>query len=173
VDVNNIIKAIIMKKSIFFSLLLSAALFQSCKPELKEIGPEFAAGEGIYGSWIVSDLSQVDLTVPLPESQNIFSYFSSNESNKMIIRFDRENNAYSIIQPGMMPRILGTSGTWAYNEMPYPTAINFYTSKGDTLSANLGNMPRETDNQFKFKLNRTDSCGTNYLRYDYTFSRVQ
>jgi hypothetical protein len=91
----------------------------------------------------------------------------------MIIRFDRENNAYSIIQPGMMPRILGTSGTWAYNEMPYPTAINFYTSKGDTLSANLGNMPRETDNQFKFKLNRTDSCGTNYLRYDYTFSRVQ
>lgn len=162
-----------MKKSIFFSLLLSAALFQSCKPELKEIGPEFAAGEGIYGSWIVSDLSQVDLTVPLPESQNIFSYFSSNESNKMIIRFDRENNAYSIIQPGMMPRILGTSGTWAYNEMPYPTAINFYTSKGDTLSANLGNMPRETDNQFKFKLNRTDSCGTNYLRYDYTFSRVQ
>lgn len=162
-----------MKKSIFFILLLSAALFQSCKPELKEIGPEFAAGEGIYGSWIVSDLSQVDLTVPLPESQNIFSYFSSNESNKMIIRFDRENNAYSIIQPGMMPRILGTSGTWAYNEMPYPTAINFYTSKGDTLSANLGNMPRETDNQFKFKLNRTDSCGTNYLRYDYTFSRVQ
>jgi len=162
-----------MKKSIFFILLLSSALFQSCKPELKEIGPEFAAGEGIYGSWIVSDLSQVDLTVPLPESQNIFSYFSSNESNKMIIRFDRENNAYSIIQPGMMPRILGTSGTWAYNEMPYPTAINFYTSKGDTLSANLGNMPRETDNQFKFKLNRTDSCGTNYLRYDYTFSRVQ
>ena len=162
-----------MKKSIFFTLLLSVTLFQSCKPELKEIGPEYAAGEGIYGSWIVSDLSQVDLTVPLPESQNIFSYFSSNESNKMIIRFDRENNAYSIIQPGMMPRILGTSGTWAYNEMPYPTAINFYTSKGDTLSANLGNMPRETDNQFKFKLNRTDSCGTNYLRYDYTFSRVQ
>ena len=162
-----------MKITSFLTLLLSAVLFQGCKPELKEIGPEYTAGEGIYGSWIVSDLSQVDLTVPLPESQNIFSYFSSNESNKMIIRFDRENNAYSIIQPGMMPRILGTSGTWAYNEMPYPTAINFYTSKGDTLSANLGNMPRETDNQFKFKLNRTDSCGTNYLRYDYTFSRVQ
>ena len=170
---NNTFKQIIMKTTSFLTLLLSAVLFQGCKPELKEIGPEYAAGEGIYGSWIVSDLSQVDLTVPLPESQNIFSYFSSNESNKMIIRFDRENNAYSIIQPGMMPRILGTSGTWAYNEMPYPTAINFYTSKGDTLSANLGNMPRETDNQFKFKLNRTDSCGTNYLRYDYTFSRVQ
>ena len=27
--------------------------------------------------------------------------------------------------------------------------------------------------QFKLKLNRTDSCGVNYLRYDYTFSRVQ
>jgi hypothetical protein len=162
-----------MKKSIFFTLLLSATLFQSCKPELKEIGPEYAAGEGIYGSWIVSDLSQVDLTVPLPETQNIFSYFSSNESSKMIIRFDMENGAYSIIQPGNMPKILGTSGTWAYNEMPYPTAINFYTSKGDTLSASLGNMPRETDNQFKLKLNRTDSCGVNYLRYDYTFSRVQ
>jgi hypothetical protein len=162
-----------MKKSTFFTLLIAAALFQGCKPELKEIGPEYAAGEGIYGSWIVSDLSQVDLTVPLPETQNIFSYFSSNESSKMIIRFEKENSSYSIIQPGNMPRILGTSGTWAYNEMPYPTAINFYTSKGDTLSANLGNMPRETDNQFKFKLNRNDSCGVNYLRYDYTFSRVQ
>ncbi len=131
-----------MKKSIFFTLLITAAFFQGCKPELKEIGPEYAAGEGIYGSWIVSDLSQVDLTVPLPETQNIFSYFSSNESSKMIIRFEKDNSAYSIIQPGNMPRILGTSGTWAYNEMPYPTAINFYTSKGDTLSANLGNMQR-------------------------------
>ena len=162
-----------MKITSFLTLLLSAVLFQGCKPELKEIGPEYTAGEGIYGSWIVSDLSQVDLTVPLPETQNIFSYFSSSESNKMIIRFEKENSAYSIIQPGSMPRILGTSGTWAYNEMPYPTAINFYTSKGDTLSANLGNMPRETDNRFLFKLNRTDSCGVSYLRYDYTFSRVQ
>jgi len=135
VDVNNTIQAIIMKKSIFFILLITAAFFQGCKPELKEIGPEYAAGEGIYGIWIVSDLSQVDLTVPLPETQNIFSFFSSNESSKMIIRFEKENSAYSIIQPG--------------------------------------NMPRETDNRFLFKLNRTDSCGVNYLRYDYTFSRVQ
>ena len=162
-----------MKITSFLALLLSAALFHGCKPELKEIGPEYAAGEGIYGSWIVSDLSQVDLTVPLPETQNIFSYFTSNESSKMIIRFEKENSAYSIVQPGNMPRILGTSGTWAYNEMPYPSAINFYTSKGDTLSANLGNMPRETDNRLIFKLNRTDSCGVNYIRYDYTFSRVQ
>lgn len=163
-----------MKTTRFLTLLIFLAiLFQGCKPELKEIGPAYIAGDGIYGNWIVSDLSQIDLTVPLPESQNIFSYFSSNESNKMIIRFEKEDSRYSIIQPGNMPRILGTGGTWAYNEMPYPTSINFYTSKGDTLSANLGNMPRETDNQLLFKLNRTDSCGTKYLRYDYTFSRVQ
>lgn len=168
-----------MKKSFFFTLLISATLFQGCKPELKEIGPQYAAGEGIIGSWVLTDLSQVDLSVPLPETQNIFSYFSSNESNKMIIRFEKENSAYSIIQPGNMPRILGTGGTWAYNELPYPTSIYFYTSKGDTLSASLGktaslsNMPRETDNQFMFKLNRKNTCGENYLRYDYTFSRLQ
>jgi hypothetical protein len=162
-----------MKNYILSGILAIAALLSGCKPEIKEIGPEYAAGEGIYGSWIISKVSQVDLNQPIPETRDISSFFASDESRKMIIRFDKENNAYSIVQPGLLPRVLGTGGTWAYDVMPYPTAISFYTSNGDTISSPLANMPRENDVHFGFNIERSDSCGEVYLRYVYSFNRVQ
>ncbi len=162
-----------MKNKFFLGLFAIAFLITSCKPDIKEIGPEYTAGDGIYGSWVISKLSQVDLKQPIPETRDISSFFSSNDSNKMIIRFDKENNTYSIVQAGLLPRIFGTGGTWAYDVTPYPTSLYFYTSKGDTLIAPLSNMPREIDVNFGFNINRTDSCGSNYLRYIYSFTRVQ
>jgi hypothetical protein len=162
-----------MKNYILSGLMLFAIAMSGCKPEIKEIGTEYTAGDGIYGSWVISSLSQVDLKQPIPETRDVSSFFNSSESNKMILRFDKENNSYSVVQAGVLPRFFGTGGTWAYDATPYPTALHLYTSNGDTLEAPLANMPRENDTKFGFNIERTDTCGTVYLRYIYSFNRVQ
>lgn len=160
-------------KNIFGMMLFVAIIaMSSCKPELEEIGPAYAAGEGIYGTWEVETVKQVDLTQPIPESRDISSYFSSNPSRKMQIRFDKENNVYAIVQAGALPRTFATGGTWRFDTIPFPTQLTFITEANDTIVSPIKNMPREIDRYFGFDVTRTDSCGTNYIRYEYNFKRL-
>lgn len=160
-------------KHIFNILILVFALsFSSCKPDLKEIGPSYGAGEGIYGSWELSAVKQVDLMQPLPETRDISSFFTADPSRKMQIKFEQANNAYSILQPGVLPRTFGTSGTWKFDTLPYPSKLYFFTSNNDTVKTPIRNMVRENDVYFGFNVERTDSCGSTYVRYEYTFKRI-
>lgn len=160
-------------KQIFSILTLAVALsFSSCKPELKEIGPSYGAGEGIYGSWELSAVNQVDLKQPIPESRDISAYFNADISRKMQIKFEQANNAYSILQPGALPRTFGTSGTWKFDTLPFPSKLYFFTSNNDTVESPIKNMVRETDANFSFNVERGDSCGSTYVRYEYTFKRI-
>jgi hypothetical protein len=162
----------IMKHTLGGLLILAIVGFSSCKPELKEIGPAYAAGEGIYGTWEIAEVNQIDLTQPIPESRNISSYLLADASRLLQLNFSKEGNSYTVPQPGILPRILGTAGTWKYDTLPFPTTLYFYTSNNDTVVAPLKNMPRENDVFFGFNLTRSDSCGTNYVRYEYNFKRL-
>jgi hypothetical protein len=153
-------------------LLLAVVAISSCKPELEEIGPAYAAGEGIYGTWEIETVKQVDLTQPIPESRDISSFFSSNPSRKMQIRFDKDNNVYAIVQQGALPKTFATGGTWRFDTIPFPTQLTFITEANDTIVSPIKNMPREIDRYFGFDITRTDSCGTNYIRYEYNFKRL-
>jgi hypothetical protein len=160
-------------KYLFSLTILSIALaFTGCKPELKEIGPSYGAGEGIYGTWEIATVNQVDMKQPIPESRDISSYFSADPSRKMQIKFEKENNSYSIIQPGALPRTFGTSGTWKYDTLPFPSKLYFFTSNNDTVLTPIINMVRENDSYFGFNVERTDSCGSLYVRYEYNFKRL-
>lgn len=161
-----------MKHIFKFSLFAAIALAGGCKPELEEIGPAYAAGEGIYGTWEVASVKQVDLTQPIPESRDISSFFSADPSRRTQINFSKENNAYTIPQAGALPKMLKTAGSWAYDTLPFPSQITFISEANDTFVAPLHNMPREIDQHFGFDLTRKDSCGTNYLRYELDFKRI-
>jgi len=140
-----------------------------CKPEIKEIGPSYVAGEGIYGTWSTSKLTQTDLKVPLPELRDL-SALLSDPAAKMIIRINKDKT-YEIVQPGYTPRIFGTAGTWSYDVTPFPTKLMFYPTPVDTVTVALSNMPREIDRNFGFNFDRKNACGDTYVNYAYTFSR--
>jgi hypothetical protein len=161
-----------MKQLISFIMLVIALSFNGCKPDLKEIGPSYGAGEGIYGSWELSSVNQVDLKQPIPESRNISAFFNADASRKMQIKFEQANSAYSILQPGALPRTFGTSGTWKFDTLPFPTKLYFFTSNNDTVMTPISNMVRENDTYFGFNVERSDSCGSAYVRYEYTFKRI-
>lgn len=153
-------------------IVLTIVAISSCKPDVEDIGPAYASGEGIYGSWEIETVNQVDLTQPIPESRDISSYFTSDPSRKLQVKFDQENNAYSILQQGALPRVFGTSGTWSFDTLPFPTQLTFFTEGNDTIVTPIKNMPREIDRYFGFDITRTDSCGNDYIRYEYNFKRL-
>jgi hypothetical protein len=156
-----------------FGFLLTLALFvAACKPDLKEIGPDAIPGDGIYGSWEIAQVVQTDLKTPIPESRNVTAFVTSNPTRTLQLRMNKEGNTYDVLQQGVLPKVLGTGGTWQYDQTPYPTKINFFTSYGDTVSAPLKNMVRDYDPQLGFDIIRKDSCGTAYLKYEYTFKRI-
>ena len=161
-----------MKKIIysFFSLSLLLAV-AGCKPEVKEIGDGVVAGDGIYGTWEISRVVQTDLKMPLPETRDISAFFSD-PVRKMQIRFNKEGSTYQVLQAGWLPKVFGTDGTWAFDQTPYPTAVNFYSVQGDTISTPLSAMPREYDVQMGLDLVRQDSCGNAFVKYEYTFKRL-
>ena len=160
-------------KRIIFSIFSLSLLFTGtgCKPDVEEIGNGAVAGDGIYGSWEISRVVQTDLKVPLPESRDISAFFSD-PARKMQIRFNKEGSTYQVLQAGWLPKVFGTDGTWAFDQIPYPTAVTFYTAQGDTVSTPLNSMPREYDVQMGLDLVRTDSCGNAFLKYEYTFKRL-
>ncbi len=153
-----------------FSLVL-LVLGWSCKPEVNDIGDGAVAGDGIYGTWEISRVVQTDLKLPLPEARDISAFFSD-PARKMQIRFTKEGSTYQVLQAGWLPKVFGTDGTWAFDQTPYPTAVNFYTAQGDTISTPLVAMPREYDVQMGLDLVRTDSCGNAFVKYEYTFKRL-
>ncbi|MEX1189009.1 MAG: DUF5004 domain-containing protein [Bacteroidia bacterium] len=161
-----------MKHIIWIMLIAVISVVSSCKPEVEDIGPAYAAGEGIYGSWEIESVKQVDLTQPIPESKDISSYFNSDPSRKMQLRFDQENNVYAVPQLGVLPRTFATGGTWRFDTIPFPTQLTFITEANDTIITPIRNMPREIDRYFGFDVTRTDSCGTAYIRYEYNFKRL-
>jgi hypothetical protein len=169
---NNQIKINIMKR-IVVSIFSISFLFWGigCKPDVKDIGEGAIAGDGLYGTWEISQVVQTDLKMPLPETRDISSFFSD-PARKMQIRFNKEGSTYQVLQAGWLPKVFGTDGTWAFNQSPYPTAISFYSSQGDTLSTPLSRMPREYDVQMGLDFVRTDSCGNAFVKYEYTFKRL-
>lgn len=161
-----------MKRIIYCIFTLSLFLvFAGCKPDEKEIGGGAVAGDGIYGTWEIMKVVQTDLKVPLPESRDISAFFSD-PARKMQIRFNKEGSTYQVLQAGWLPKVFGTEGTWVFDQKPYPTAVIFYSMQGDTISTPLAAMPREYDVQMGLDVVRTDSCGNAFVKYEYTFKRL-
>ena len=63
------------------TLLIASALLimGACKPEVGPIGPAYEAGAGIVGTWELTNADQTDLTLPVPETRDISSFYQNNQ----------------------------------------------------------------------------------------------
>jgi len=149
-------------------LVVLLAIVAACKPEIKDIGPRFVPGDGIFGQWELNNMNVTDLLLPVPEKRD-FSGFLLKTDNRMVISFNTDGT-YTIDQAGKVPQILGTQGSWAYNKVDFPTMIHFVSAEGDSLQVDLLNMPRTKDNNFGFSFNR-EKCEKEHINYEYKFIR--
>jgi len=162
-----------MKTTLRLSLIIAALSFfiASCKKEIKEIGPAFEAGAGIYGSWEINDYTQTDLSLPVPETRSLKGLIEQ-PTQKLVIRFNT-NKTYDIIQAGeFIPGIFGTNGSWDFVSSPFPAAITITSSDNITTILNLKNMVREYDPSLGLSLTRKNSCDKEYVGYDMIFNRI-
>lgn len=155
-----------MKKIILFCW--TTVMLASCKPEIKDIGPKYEAGAGIVGSWELNKMNQTDVTQPVPETRNLDAFLAV-ASRKLVFTI-ASDGTYTVDQAGAVPKVLGTAGTWAYNQAEFPTAITFISTDADTLLAELSNMPRTLDNVFGFSFVR-HRCDKDYVSYEWEFAR--
>lgn len=145
----------------------------SCKPEIKPIGERYLAGEGVTGSWELTEVQTTDITLPVPETRDQ-SRMLNDMANRMQVTI-KEDGTYTVDQLGIAPNIFGAEGLWQFDQVEYPTMIyfiptNFSPPAGDTLKAGLLNMPRTIDNNFGFSFTR-NRCDKDYVSLEYTFNR--
>jgi len=162
-----------MKTTLRFSIIIAflTVIVTSCKKEIKEIGPAFEAGGGIYGTWEISDFDQSDLSLPVPEKRSLNKLIEQNDQ-KLILRFNT-NMTYDVLQTGeFIPGIFGNSGSWEFVSTPFPSAIRITTSENEITTIKLKNMVREYDPHLGLNITRTNSCDKEYVSYDMNFKRV-
>jgi len=155
-----------MKK--FGNILVMAAILAACKPEIKPIGPSYAAGEGIVGSWELVEISAIDISLPVPETRDQ-SRILNDEANRMLFTIN-DDGTYTIDQQGVVPDIYGTNGDWMFDKSDFPTMVYFVPDGGDTLTTALLNMPRKIDNTVGLSFTR-NRCDKDYVTLQYTFNR--
>jgi hypothetical protein len=155
-----------MKKVTLIAVLLMA--IAACKPEIKPIGDAYKAGAGMPGTWELTTINSIDITLPVPEERDQ-SMLLADVANRLVITM-KESGEYTVDQRGIAPNIFGTDGTWMFDRIEFPTMIYLVPTSGDTLKADLLNMPRIIDNQMGFAFTR-NRCTKNNVTLQYTFNR--
>lgn len=158
-----------MKKLNRLSIIFLAifALY-SCRPE--EPGA-LAAPEskldGINDSFTLISVTQVDRRALGDESSlDVSDIFTSNPTQ---ITFSSSDFTYSVV-PGSGPNFLGDSGTWAFDDIEYPTTVTLTPAAGAevVLWLNRTIRPRET----MLEVEWVRSCsGAESVSYRYMFAR--
>jgi len=155
-----------MKKLTIIMVMLVA--IAACKPEIKPIGPSYKAGEGMPGTWELTSITAIDITLPVPEERDQ-SMLRNDATNRLIVTMT-STGAYTIDQRGIVPNIFGTEGTWMYDKEDFPTMMYFIPTSGDTVKTDLLNMPRTIDNSMGFSFTR-NRCDKDYVKLEYSFNR--
>ena len=157
----------IKKRTIAAAATVLMAL-QSCKPEpYGKIGDDYSLTEGITGTWELQTVLQTDETQPVPEVIDISDFFVS---DPMVMSFDYATSSYTVDNPGAGGNIFGNSGSFAFDDLEFPSGLSVYTDLGDTLMMSLTQMVRSIDIRMGFRVSR-QRCDELNISYDYDFNR--
>ena len=156
-----------MKKVTLF-IASALLILGACKPEVGPIGPAYEAGAGIVGTWELTNADQTDLTLPVPETRDI-STFYQNAQDKWVVVFS-EDSTYAVNSQGPGFDLFGAGGTWKYNTPEFPSELHLTQFDTVTTVLPLGNMPRAIDQNVSFVYDRV-RCDKPSVSYKLTFTR--
>lgn len=152
------------------TLFIASALLimGACKPEVGPIGPAYEAGAGIVGTWELTNADQTDLTLPVPETRDISSFYQNNQ-DKWVVVFS-EDSTYTVNSQGPGFDLFGAGGTWKYNTPEFPSELHLTQFDTVTTVLPLGNMPRTIDQNVSIVYDRI-RCDKPSVSYRLTFTR--
>lgn len=158
-----------MKDTVYSLLILLclSVFIGACEEDTYEFGEPFSKVEGINGSFVLTQVIQVDeRTTNFDNTFEISEFFIGSEP--AVISFNGTDFTYSLT-PGTAPNFLGaTSGSWKFDNNEFPTRIELGTSNPVIL--NLSKTIRSIDNTLEFSFTRSCS-GTAGVSYNYIFTR--
>ena len=155
-----------MKKVVWAALLAIAII--SCQPEERgEIGKRYDLSTGIDGSWSVSKVEVVDLTIPGTDKQDLSAYYTMN--TPLELQFNTEDSSYTVNNniPGAP---FGDGGVFKFDDPEYPSQLMLMTQDGDTVNLAIGNMVRAIDPSMTL-VKPTIGCDNPFAEYNFTFQR--
>ena len=158
----------------FFIVLVIALV--ACEPvEYGELGNSFSKIEGIEGTWIATEVIQIDETAlaqgGLYTEQDLTNLFNfSRYTITFSIDSDTMPSTFSVFAGGA-PSFIDTTGSWTFNDNDFPTDVLFThtDSSGFTSKMRLIAPPRN-QNPLRIKFQRF-SGGKLIISYQYTFEK--
>lgn len=160
------------KIALWLSIFVLAATIIGCKKETYEIGAPFSKLEGINGKWVISQVKQFDYTKrPVFDIQvDVSGLIIGNQP--FAVTFNSTDLTY-FVEAGPASNLLGTGGSWAFNNVDYPTAIEFTRNDGTTTSVQLKQTVRIVDSELIFEIPKECSSVENpEFGYLYIFTRA-
>lgn len=162
-------KKIMKALSKILLMALPIALAISCRPDQPtDPGPAYGAGDGVVGTWRQSGATIYDITLPVPEAQDVSAYYSR-PSNGWIISFNSDGT-YVVDQRGKGPNPFGANGTFAFDTVNYPTAMTINPAGGTSSTMEMLNAPRATDVNFGLSF-EVEKCDEPVAKYEFVFTR--
>jgi hypothetical protein len=162
-------------KKIAYTLLIIAAGFSSCKPDVKgELGDPSDKVAGLNGKWEVASFVQQDPNNPIREERDLSEFYVVAGETPTRITFNKEDRTYAV-EAGPGKNYFSTGGTWAFDNDQFPTYLYLYNAT-DTIQTLLGSIVTERNSQLEIELENycTDAEGvkTTSAIYRFTFNRV-
>lgn len=149
--------------------IIGGVTLNSCEKTVYEIGEETSKLEGIHGSWDITAVTQIDEASPLKDEMDLSRFFIIPGETPLSVTFDSDNLLYTTVSGGGK-NPFGDKGSWAFDDVKYPSYVSMYSDAGDTVVMGLGQTIRPTD--ANLYLNQQKSCeGTVVLTYQYIFDR--
>lgn len=159
----------------FFVLFATFATIVGCKEERDlQLGEPFSKLDGISATWKLVQITQTDGLATDPTKRQLVLPEDFLGDTPMTITFNSALGAYTAQSGTTILNLVGESGTWAFDDDNYPTAIAFDGSWWSLLTPT-----RTVDNVLKIATDHyctiTDDSGAPIaaptIGYIYTFER--
>ena len=158
----------------FFIVLVIALV--ACEPvEYGELGGPFSKIEGIEGTWITTEVIQIDETAlaqgGLYTEQDLTNLFNfSSYTITFSVDTDTMPSSFSVFTGGA-PSFIDTTGSWTFNDNDFPTEVLFTHPDSSVFTSKMRLIaPPRDQNPLRMKFQRF-SGGKLIISYQYTFEK--
>lgn len=148
----------------------------ACEPaEYGKLGEPFSKIDGIEGTWVATEVIQVDETAlsqgGLYTEMDLTDVFNFSNYTITFNTVAGQPSTFTV-SPGGAPSFIDTEGSWAFDDAQYPTSVYFTLPDSSTTTSKMRLIapPRE-QSPLRIKFQRF-SGGKLIVSYRYTFEKL-